>query len=155
METWENSAGNKLKNMASVASDILSFDESYLGYQRDRIARTIRHNGPNEEIFYSLHELGCEAMRALKETDQWNYEEMLKLLVRKQHDYGHENILAFGIIGVGIRACDKVARYFNLKDQPQAAQNEPFIDCMMDMVGYAVIGSMLKDNTFTLKLGCV
>jgi hypothetical protein len=77
---------------------------------------------------------------------------MQAVLVKKQNDYGHENILAFGVVGVAIRVCDKIARYENLKDRKDQTQNEPFEDCMMDMVGYATIARMIKNNTFTLEL---
>jgi hypothetical protein len=152
MTTWNSSAKQKITQMHSIALDFWEGDDNYLKHQFDRIARAIREGNATEEIHYGTYDLGQEAVRCLVAINQWNPEEMLQLLVSKQHDYGHGNILAFGIVGVGIRACDKVARYFNLKDQPDSAHNEPFIDCLKDMVGYAIIGMMLHDNTFILEL---
>lgn len=150
--TWNSSAKQKLLRI-NMALDIYPFHEEELHRHFDKIADAIRNNSGYDYIHYALKDLGDEAVRGLDAINQWDPDEMLELLVSKQHDYGHGNILAFGIVGVGIRACDKVARYFNLKDQPDAAHNEPFIDCLKDMVGYAIIGQMLRDETFTLELG--
>ncbi len=151
MTTWNSSAQRKVL-ACNMALDLYRFEEQYLQKHFDTIADAIRNNLGHDRIYYALTSLGDEAVRALYELDQWDTTEMLNLLVSKQHDYGHGNILAFGIVGVGIRACDKVARYHNLKDQPDTAHNEPFIDCLKDMVGYAIIARMLWDNTFTLEL---
>lgn len=151
MTTWNSSAKQKLVTI-NIALDMYPFYEEQLHRHFDQIADAIRNNLGHDYIHYALRDLGHEAVRGLDSINQWNPDEMLELLVSKQHDYGHGNILAFGIVGVGIRACDKVARYFNLKDQPDSAHNEPFIDCLKDMVGYSIIGSMLLDGTFTLEL---
>jgi|SanBayMetagenome_1026888.scaffolds.fasta_scaffold97360_2 hypothetical protein len=151
MTTWNSSAKQKL-NRAYIALDLYPFDEGELLHRFGEISTAVQKNYHHDYIYSSLTSLGDEAVRGLEAINQWNPDEMLELLVSKQHDYGHGNILAFGIVGVGIRACDKVARYFNLKDRPDKAHNEPFIDCLKDMVGYAIIGQMLRDETFMLEL---
>jgi len=75
-----------------------------------------------------------------------------QLVCRKQHDYGHENILKFGIPGVIIRTWDKIARLQNLLRRNEAAVNEPLADTLIDIVGYSVIGIMLEQGWFTLPL---
>ena len=40
--------------------------------------------------------------------------EIADIVIKKQHDYGHENILAFGEFGVLVRTNDKLARLKNL-----------------------------------------
>jgi hypothetical protein len=77
---------------------------------------------------------------------------MENILVSKQHDYGHDNINAFGQIGVAVRLSDKIARYYNLARRDREAKNEPFTDCLKDMVGYGVISAMLASDTFNLDL---
>jgi hypothetical protein len=76
----------------------------------------------------------------------------VKLVCRKQHDYGHENILKFGVHGVIVRTWDKIARLQNLLGRSSAAANEPLADTLIDIVGYSVIGIMLEKNWFTLPL---
>jgi hypothetical protein len=78
--------------------------------------------------------------------------EMLDLLASKQHDYGHGNITAFGLLGVAVRMSDKIARLENLVKRDDDAVNEPLLDTYMDIVGYAVIAGMLLNNTFELEL---
>ena len=76
---------------------------------------------------------------------------MVQLLCRKQHDYGHNNITNFGIIGVAIRICDKIARIDNLSKRNQPI-NESLVDSYIDIVGYAMISIMLNKDSFTLPL---
>lgn len=149
MTTWNKSALNILE-MFDRGSD-LAFDDTTLGVHAKNIAKAVRENDTT-----AMHDwitaIGFEATRGLASLGLWHPEVMQAVLVKKQSDYGHENILAFGVVGVAIRVCDKIARYENLKDRKDQTQNEPFEDCMMDMVGYATIARMIKNNTFTLEL---
>jgi hypothetical protein len=82
-----------------------------------------------------------------------DYEDLYNLLCRKQHDYGHENINNFGLIGVAVRICDKIARAENLRHrESNAVRNETVIDTYEDIIGYAVIALMLDADTFNLHL---
>jgi hypothetical protein len=72
------------------------------------------------------------------------------LVIRKQHDYGHGNILAFGEFGVLVRASDKFERLKNL--QGKEAKNEAIDDTWMDVAGYAILALMLRRGVFTLPL---
>jgi len=80
--------------------------------------------------------------------------EIAELIIAKQHDYGHENILAFGELGVLVRTNDKVARLKNLINagKPCCEVNEPRIDSWRDIAGYAIIALMLDRGWFTLPL---
>ena len=71
-------------------------------------------------------------------------------LVSKQHDYGHGNINDFGLLGVLVRANDKIARLKNL--QGKEAKNESLRDTWLDLAGYSVIALMIMDDTFNLDL---
>ena len=76
-----------------------------------------------------------------------------EVVIAKQNDYGHGNILAFKEQGLVVRLWDKVARLKNLlwknTNQPK---NESIEDTFTDIAGYAIIGIMLKNNTFTNEL---
>jgi len=72
------------------------------------------------------------------------------LVIRKQQDYGHDNINAFGEMGLLLRTNDKVARLRNL--QGKEGVTEPRIDAWMDIAGYAILALMLDDGTFQLEL---
>ena len=56
-----------------------------------------------------------------------------------------------GIVGVGIRVCDKIARIDNLK-KTGSPSNESLMDSYIDIVGYAMIATMLQEESFKLKL---
>lgn len=82
-----------------------------------------------------------------------DYEDLHSLLCRKQHDYGHKNIDNFGLIGVAVRICDKMARAENLlKRDSNAVKDETVADTYLDIIGYAVIALMLQNETFYLEL---
>ena len=76
-------------------------------------------------------------------------------LVRKQRDYGHENIRRFGRQGIMVRMHDKVARLENLLSSADGGvkpSNESIDDNIMDVVGYAAIGIMWETRFFLLPL---
>ena len=80
-------------------------------------------------------------------------QDVVGLMIRKQHDYGHGNIMAFGEIGVLIRTSDKVERLKNLLwNKSQKVQCESVMDTWADLAGYSLIALMLGKGTFTLPL---
>lgn len=83
---------------------------------------------------------------------KWDIEDQINLLASKQHDYGHGNILKFGVDGVLVRLWDKIARYQNLVRRGVEPENETVADTLVDMIGYCVIWHMLKNGTFTRQL---
>ncbi len=78
--------------------------------------------------------------------------EIQGILVRKQHDYGHENIARFGRFGILVRCHDKVARMQNLLTGNRTPQNEPLVDTFADLLGYSAIGMMWEKGWFMLPL---
>ena len=76
--------------------------------------------------------------------------EVADLVIRKQRDYGHDNINAFGEFGLVVRTNDKVARLRNLHGKEGVT--EPRIDAWRDMAGYAILALMLDDGSFNLEL---
>lgn len=79
--------------------------------------------------------------------------EIAELVISKQRDYGHSNILAFGELGVLIRANDKIARLRNLIMNDRKPDNEAKIDSWSDLSGYGIIALMLDRGWFELELG--
>lgn len=73
-------------------------------------------------------------------------------LVRKQRDYGHENIRRFGRQGLLVRCHDKVARLENLLRSDAKPSNESIEDTLLDIVGYSAIGIMWERDLFLLDL---
>lgn len=73
-------------------------------------------------------------------------------LIRKQRDYGHENIRRFGRQGLLVRCHDKVARLENLLSSNTKPSNESIEDTLLDIVGYSAIGIMWERSEFLLDL---
>jgi len=79
--------------------------------------------------------------------------ELAALIIRKQHDYGHGNILKFGRFGVTVRMSDKLERRINLEKRGGGpAVEESLEDTSLDLAGYSIIDLMLADGTFLLDL---
>lgn len=77
-------------------------------------------------------------------------EELTSTVVRKQKDYGPNNIRKspFGpLIGLTVRLYDKIARLANLSTGKKP-NNESLRDTFVDIAGYGLIGLMILDGTF-------
>jgi len=75
-----------------------------------------------------------------------------EIVIAKQHDYGHDNILAFKEQGLVVRLWDKISRLKNLFWKNAEPKNETIEDTFTDIAGYAIIGLMLAEGTFTNEL---
>ena len=76
--------------------------------------------------------------------------EIAELVIRKQHDYSHDNINAFGELGILVRSSDKLARLRNLIGKEGVT--EPRIDAWRDLAGYSILALMLDRDWFKLEL---
>jgi len=90
---------------------------------------------------------------AAGEFDSWMIREQItETLIRKQMDYGHNNIARFGRIGLIIRTHDKLARLRNLHLSSNNPQNEALTDTYVDIIGYSAIGMMWERGWFLLDI---
>lgn len=97
--------------------------------------------------------IGAEAfLLARKSQINLSSESVSKILVRKQRDYGHENIKRFGRQGLMVRMHDKIARLENLTSTNAVPNNESIADNILDVIGYAAIGVMWENEHFLLPL---
>ena len=114
------------------------------------------HSPVFEQIWDHISLTACKYLQqrgALPDSPEFASEEVAALLIRKQADYGHENIARFGRIGLMVRMHDKVARLENLhRDISGAPNNESIEDNLLDLIGYSTIGKMWEDRTFMLPL---
>lgn len=69
-------------------------------------------------------------------------EKVADLLVKKDQDYGADNIKRHGTLGVLVRMDDKLARLTNLLNADKV-NNEAIEDTWEDLAGYAIIGYLL------------
>lgn len=151
MDTWNEAAQFEISRITTSLKANYKFDGDLFSDYSRMIADAVRCGDESVIVVYAWY-TAIEAARCLETMGEWSPEEILDTLVSKQHDYGHDNINAFGQIGIAVRLSDKIARYYNLIRRDREAKNEPFIDCLKDMVGYGVISAMLGVGTFDYEL---
>ena len=74
--------------------------------------------------------------------------ELLKIFIKKHKDYGKDNILDNGELGIVFRINDKLRRIQNLMSKNDNPLNESVKDNWQDIAVYAVIALLLKDGRF-------
>ncbi len=74
------------------------------------------------------------------------------LVTRKQRDYGCDNIIRFGRLGLLVRVHDKIARLENLTARGTEPNNESIVDNYLDVIGYCIVAIMFERGWFTLPL---
>jgi len=75
---------------------------------------------------------------------------VLDIVIRKQCDYGHNNISRFGRFGLLVRMHDKVARLENLMMSGHTPNHESIEDNILDVMGYSIVGTMWEEGSFLL-----
>lgn len=157
--TWDEASLQALDYIIDIVSTVKIKEPVWKKYNAilDSLAAFVTwHDSASDAQAVSVMvDAGCMAMQSLVPiTLGMDKTEEHKLLCRKQHDYGHGNISKFGLVGVAVRMCDKIARAENLvKLGGVSAQvTEPLKDTFEDIIGYAVIAVMLYRNTFMLPL---
>jgi hypothetical protein len=103
-----------------------------------------------EAAFFNV---GAAAVRAAGAAGvQINEENLVETLIRKQNDYGPENIARFGRDGILVRLHDKIARLENLTAKGEPPMNESVSDNYLDVIGYCTVGVMWESGEFLLPL---
>lgn len=152
---WEEAARSALQEICDAQFPV----ESYVTDTTVAIDTAYKHYQDWEpsQMWNRFFEAGCIAFNWLIVHYQHNearlFEELIYLLVSRQAKYGHRNILKFEELGLCVRMSDKVARLANLEEGGFTFDDESVVDTWMDVVGYSVIASMLRDGTFTTELG--
>jgi hypothetical protein len=106
----------------------------------------------SRNVIYRWVFLGSMALTVLKDNYGITSADITELLIKKQTDYGPENINRFGQFGLVVRTHDKVARLENLLAKGINPYNESVIDTYMDIVGYSAIGIMVERGWFNYPL---
>lgn len=161
--TWESAAELKLEQITGLwTPEIRDADIEWchkqIGYQLDWLVMNyfdepIASLDELENAFAYMGVYALSAWRTLTDAPldsltSWT----LRTLAQKQHDYGHGNILRFGMRGVIVRCSDKIERLKNLWKIGHKSVLEPIEDTYLDILGYCTIALMLIDNVFVLPL---
>lgn len=108
----------------------------------------------HQELWVSM---SFNAIKAIKNYLDINVDiqYVIDTVIKKQKDYGHNNIAMFGITGLVIRIHDKIARAENIlqkENMQNAVPNESIYDTFLDIIGYSIVALMWLDGTFMLPL---
>lgn len=87
-----------------------------------------------------------------------NFEEILnevvnnveKLLLKKNNDYGSKNLLTFGNLGILVRMSDKLERLKNYVLGGAELTTDTLEDTLQDIAGYAVMWLVLEKQGYNL-----
>jgi hypothetical protein len=168
-ETWDEAAETcvSLICLPSTRSRLRLIEGSGVNVndirkQLDSMIKTSNNNSKclisDDEWLLSWETLGSVAYEAarsgeiIKKNNENNINEFTSVLVKKQNDYGSDNIIRFGRIGLLVRLHDKVARLENLIKKKADPINESLYDNYMDVINYCAIGMMVEQEWFTLEL---
>lgn len=158
---WDDAAFNEAKAICDLVND----DDAHLHQIREHFDYMV------ESWFSDIKTLATQNNTELLVADwqklarltlQWGFysyylvtlNTLSNTLIKKQRDYGHQNIARFGRQGLLIRTHDKIARLENLTKTARSyeAQNESITDTVLDIAGYSTIGVMWERGTFLLPL---
>jgi len=108
----------------------------------------------HKELWIAMSFNAIKAIKNYFETDI-DIQYVIDTVIKKQKDYGHNNIAMFAITGLVIRIHDKIARSENIlqkENMENAVQGESIYDTFLDIIGYSIIALMWLDGTFMLPL---
>lgn len=159
--TWDESATQWCTHIGSLSQPNNKIDFKTLHDRIDALIGITFHNNlePNPDALIAI---ATPVVSYLRANNWWDSAKMAQLLAYKQHDYGHGNIMRFGLKGIVVRLTDKYERLANLQFTKDFLEdggtvaplvNETIADTLHDIIGYCVVGLMVLDDTFKLSLG--
>lgn len=154
MDTWNKASLSALQNIFSLVLSTSKTDTERIRQSLDEfISSMYDRPGGKERAMAWFGSVGADAIGVAKARGiVFEIDEVHRTLVRKQRDYGPENIRRFGRQGLMIRLHDKVARLENLDGGGRGPENESVVDTFLDIVGYCAIGIMWERDEFLLPL---
>ena len=82
-------------------------------------------------------------------------QEVADLVIRKQRDYGPNNIMNSVVspeLSIAVRLNDKLARLANLVEKGTKPENETLQDTANDIIGYGLVLKLVLEGNFLLPL---
>jgi len=158
-DEWDDYIQSRRNKFPNSKTDRYGFNNYLEGVNRIKGENNF---GNNEDVFAIEDDCECETCVTFTAWDDLYpsdfeldsldvYEELWDILLKKQSDYGPNNIRnAPGgpLNGLQVRLYDKMSRLINLIESGVKPENESLRDTFVDIANYGVIGVMLLDNTF-------
>lgn len=148
--TWQDGAAEAVREM--VARDARPKTLTELRNAYDGFFGPAQQPLEGERAAAAWSEFGarCCASSVTIAAESLLWQTVIDTVIRKQRDYGKENILRFGQLGLEVRVHDKLARLEHLTTTGVPPQNESIADTVLDLVGYSVLGIMVARGSFDL-----
>lgn len=156
-KTWDDAAGSALARIYENKRENHPTTLGQLRKDLDEFIDELFYEPGNQErarVCWAIIGANALEIAALRQ-EPLDMPHVHSVLVRKQRDYGPENIRRFGRQGLLVRMHDKVARLENLlqrNDGGGKPENESITDNLLDVVGYASVGIMWESDQFLLPL---
>ena len=156
MKTWNQAAQDAVFAVLETPKD--QTDDGFpltvidLRSWHTRLMLAVEANSNEEAIIRLWQEFGITSLYRIYQDTEVSVHDIVEILIRKQRDYGPENIAKFGRFGLVVRTHDKVARLENLLATGNKPNNESVLDTLIDIVGYSAIGIMWEKDEFLLPL---
>ena len=158
-----------LKEYSFVSSNEIDLMKSVINFYLDtkliiHDPNEMRYTSSSNEVYNSIHanelmfltlshcsyrlfeRLANEYKEHNFKIEDFNRKNIGDTVIRKQHDYGPNNIAKFGLHGLVIRIHDKIARLENLTSEKRLGEslvsNESVFDTCLDIIGYSVVAIM-------------
>lgn len=150
-ETWNDGAAEAVREMVQRNAQPRTLEElrtTYDGFFN--IDKPLA--GEIAAAAWSEFGARCRASAVVLANESLLWQTVIDTVIRKQRDYGKENIRRFGYVGLVVRVHDKLARLEHLLAQGVRPENESLGDTVLDLVGYSVLGVMLARGTFELEM---
>lgn len=152
-ETWNDAAAAAVEKIMDFPKQPPAIVIAELRLAFTYLEEDFSRNKESESTSLHWAGVGRTAYRYATNTgNSFTPQELIDTLIRKQRDYGHNNILRFGTYGVIVRCHDKIARLEHLILKAAEPQNESIKDNILDVAGYAAIGIMLNHGWFEKEL---
>lgn len=156
MKTWDKASEEAVYEILKASKDHQSNDFPAtvldLRSSHTRLMIAVDGRSSGEAVIGIWEAFGGFAMDRIYQDTTTSAHSIAEILVRKQRDYGPENIAKFGRFGLAVRTHDKVARLENLLATGNKPSNESVLDTLIDIVGYSAIGIMWEKDEFLLPL---
>lgn len=154
VESWNDAAMSVIKQMSRrqiEPADLLVIRAAY-----DRFDESMREQNALGDLAiaeeWSKFGALVRASAPILVKTNLSWTDIGQTVIRKQRDYGKENIRRFGQHGLFVRVHDKLARLEHLIASGATPENESLADTVLDLVGYSVLGVMLACGWFDLPL---
>ena len=150
-ENYENWKNNYIRYISYyfIPDDFFYEKQESLEDLKKEIKKVFETKNENKKkkSAWELSERLIDKMLSYSPKDRENtIKTCISIALKKNKDYGSDNILDYGLTGLLVRNSDKLSRLINLEKIKTASVEESIEDTQRDIINYAVYMQMLCEN---------